>query len=906
MTQASHPNLQIALAANGAASASAAPAPALDAPVSAPHAARDAYHALREIVQAVSRPRTSGEALQSLYEALREHCQTRAMALEIVSGSVTRFQPYGEPSALAAILNLSAPGVRNDFEVYIFPLGDEIAPPGQITYVLEGGAEGARELLEAATGQIAMRLGKDTLMKRAEDAEEKARQRISEVATIYEIGQAIDQIELSRLLQLITDRAALLMDAQACSLMLLHPETKMLRVAASHGLPDDASAQEMRIGEGIAGRVAQTEQPMLIVGDAADPRLDGVTLRPDISSSMLVPMKSADGQALGILSIRRRRPAQAFTDDDLKLFSVFATQAALAVTNKHLYDDLRQRANELLKISSLSHALISTLELDDLLKYVATDICNVVGFERCCLYVRDSQRAAYVPREWRGYSDAIGRNPVRDGEGAIGVVVRNRGLMTFDAREPVAPDQERERWYLQLKGFARSLGTDTFVAVPIMTRQNRCIGVVVADNKGRREGISKEQNSLLSAFVNQAGIAFDNARLYEKMSENLQKINGLNDYLDNVLQSIAAGIVSTDARGQIARHNRAAEETLDLPAGALENVSLRDVVAGLNLPEAERAYLLDMIRRVQETGERVHLPKLALHPNDREPMTLNLMLSRLEDHNRERDGVVLAFEDITQEVRLEAEVEKMRRLADIGQLAAKMAHEVRNALSPIKGAAQIIRADVGAQGGSTEWPDIIIAEVDGLSHLTSEMLDFARPTPIDPRPLDIEAFLTSALQSLSSYLVEQQIRVRWNLAPDMPEAQADPIQLKQVVRNLVMNAAQAMPEGGDLLISTDYRPQTRQIAMRFRDNGVGIPREELERIFRPFVTTKTKGTGLGLPIVQKILTNHGGRVEVESEIGTGTCFSILLPLNPPPDLPEAAMVATPLISARAAGSYPDN
>src|SRR5205823_10365664 len=147
----------------------------------------------------------------------------------------------------------------------------------------------------------------------------------------------------------------------------------------------------------------------------------------------------------------------------------------------------------------------------------------------------------------------------------------------------------------------------------------------------------------------------------------------------------------------LARANRAAEETLRRPSGFFRDATLAQVIERLSLPDTEQAHMLNMIERVLETGERVHLHKFTLHPRDREPMTLNLMLSRLEDHNQERAGVVLIFEDVTQEVRLEAEVEKMRRLADIGQLAAKMAHEVRNALSPIKGAAQIIRQEMETQ-----------------------------------------------------------------------------------------------------------------------------------------------------------------------------------------------------------------
>src|SRR5207248_247710 len=112
--------------------------------------------------------------------------------------------------------------------------------------------------------------------------------------------------------------------------------------------------------------------------------------------------------------------------------------------------------------------------------------------------------------------------------------------------------------------------------------------------------------------------------------------------------------------------------------------------------------------------------------------------------------------------------------------------------------AQIIRQET--QNAGTEWPDIIIAEVDGLSRLTSEMLDFARPTLLDPRPLAVAVFLVGAVQSLATYLSEARVAVQWDLASDLPELSGDPIQLGQVVRNIVMNAAQAMPNGGDLSI----------------------------------------------------------------------------------------------------------
>ena len=837
------------------------------------------YHfaSLREITRLVGATITSAQAMENMYRYLQERYSVSAIALQTRSGASTRFMPFGDSAAIMAMTQTQAQD--RVWHIHVCPLQDAAAPPGQITYVCAADTPAPPELLEAATAQIAFRLGQETLLRRAEEAEQKARQRISELAAIYEIGQAINSIELRELLQLITDRTARLMDAQACSLMLVNHEAGVLRVAASRGLPEAALDGEQKIGEGIAGRVAETEQPMLINGSFRDPRLEGIALNAQISSSMLVPMKNQDGSVFGVLSIRRGAPSPDFTDDDLKLFSVFASQAALAITNFRLYDNLANRAQELLKISQLSRALISTLNLKELLARVTEDVCAVVGFDRCGLFLRENPgSSAFHLQQSTGYPETLGRNPVREGEGAIGAAARTKKIVHFDARSTPL-EEERDRAYAQRKGFARALGTDSFVAAPILSSRNRCIGVIVADNRERREGITQEQIDLLSAFVNQAGIAIENAQIYEELHEKNRSILRLNHYTDSVLQSSLAGIISTDAQGVIQRFNQAAVQPLDLDNALFKEATLSDLIHRLGLPDDERNDLLEMIQNVQETGEPHNRPKFTLNPHNRDPITLNLMISRLTDHGQERSGIVLIFDDITREAHLEAKVKEMDRLADIGYLSARMAHEVRNALSPIKCAAQMINQDSEETGHSTEWPDMIIAEVDGLSRLTSEMLDFARATAPDLRDLTVETFLQSAIQRMASFMEEHQVQVIWDIAEGLPPLHADPIQIGQVVRNIVMNAAQAMPDGGELLISADCDTQGRTLTMRFQDYGVGIAPDQLHQIFRPFVTTKTKGTGLGLPIVQKIVRQHGGKINVASVQGEGTCFSVFLPLQ---------------------------
>ena len=166
-------------------------------------------------------------------------------------------------------------------------------------------------------------------------------------------------------------------------------------------------------------------------------------------------------------------------------------------------------------------------------------------------------------------------------------------------------------------------------------------------------------------------------------------------------------------------------------------------------------------------------------------------------------------------------------------------------------------------------------------------------------------FLTACITSLSSFLDEHLVNVKWQIAPDLPELVADPVQLGQAVRNVVMNAAQSMANGGDLTIELNQDPSDHFITMRFRDSGTGIAPDQQDSIFRPFVTTKPKGTGLGLPIVHKIVSMHGGRVEVEQGTGEGACFVLSLPLTPPESSAEMSADSLPLISAQT-GRFPDN
>jgi signal transduction histidine kinase len=238
------------------------------------------------------------------------------------------------------------------------------------------------------------------------------------------------------------------------------------------------------------------------------------------------------------------------------------------------------------------------------------------------------------------------------------------------------------------------------------------------------------------------------------------------------------------------------------------------------------------------------------------------------------------------------------RLAALGQMAAGLAHEIRNPLGSIKGAAQFLqpsslpgRGGVAAQpgqqaDGTKEFLDIIVEEVNRLNKIVSQFLDYARPYRGEQKPLDASDVLKKTLQLLTKEKEQNAaVEIATTFAERLPPVRADAEQLLQVFLNLSLNALQAMPHGGRLHISTALRRATRRgatvafLEVRFRDTGVGIPPGDLKNLFIPFFTTKDKGTGLGLPISQRIIENHGGTIEVRSQQGEGATFTVLLPVE---------------------------
>jgi len=222
-------------------------------------------------------------------------------------------------------------------------------------------------------------------------------------------------------------------------------------------------------------------------------------------------------------------------------------------------------------------------------------------------------------------------------------------------------------------------------------------------------------------------------------------------------------------------------------------------------------------------------------------------------------------------------VEHTEQLAAVGELAASIAHEVRNPLAGMKGALQVLRAELEVKPSNAEIVDELLAQIDRLEQLVRDLLTYARPRVVSRRLFDLHELLDRLLRGYEEATEAAGITTRRSYGPGTGRIDADLQQLEQVFHNLVQNSVQAMERGGKLTVSTALESASGNIEITFNDSGKGIQPTDLARVFQPFYTTKHRGSGLGLPIVKKIIEAHGGSVELTSAPGSGTTTTLRLP-----------------------------
>ena len=351
---------------------------------------------------------------------------------------------------------------------------------------------------------------------------------------------------------------------------------------------------------------------------------------------------------------------------------------------------------------------------------------------------------------------------------------------------------------------------------------------------------------------------------YRSTRASLSRIKA---FSDNVVENVPIGLLALDHQGKIAAFNRGAEAILQFSAAH---------VIGQEADRIIPAELLDEIIHSKSQADVVE-KEIECKLADGKMVPLEIGASSLKDENDIFLGNVLLFKDLTEVRTLRREVARSQRLASVGRLAAGVAHEIRNPLSSIKGFATYFKERYPDRPEDQQTADIMIQEVDRLNRVVGQLLEFARPVSVKPKPVSLQTLLDDSIKLIKDRAAEKDISIQTQNNTPEAEVRIDPDRINQVLLNLYLNAIDSMEKGGELRVEIPGDGHRRNVIIRVSDTGHGISRENLSKIFEPYFTTKSTGTGLGLAIAHNIVEAMGGKITVESEPEAGTTFTIALP-----------------------------
>ncbi|MEQ1946013.1 MAG: ATP-binding protein [Bryobacteraceae bacterium] len=383
--------------------------------------------------------------------------------------------------------------------------------------------------------------------------------------------------------------------------------------------------------------------------------------------------------------------------------------------------------------------------------------------------------------------------------------------------------------------------------------------------------LSSEDMELLATLSGYVGIAIDNGNLYRSLERKVEEYERLKEFSENIVESIHVGILAAGLNDRVESWNSQMEKLTGIPRETAIDQSLRDLLPADLCTALEPLPGENGIRNVYKYTMRVAQPE----PRD---VTLNLAVAPLISKEGDNIGRLIILEDVTDRAELERRLVQSDKLSSIGLLAAGVAHEVNTPLAVISTYAQMLAKQIGSDAQKAPLLEKIAKQTFRASEIVNSLLNFSRTSPTEYVHVDCNKIITETLTLIEHQLEKAQVQVHLALDSELPRMKGNPGKLQQVFLNLFLNARDAMEGGGTLAVRTGT--QDGMVRVTVADSGAGIAPENLQRVFDPFFTTKTakKGTGLGLSVSYGIVTEHGGEIEVSSEIGSGTRFDLSFPV----------------------------
>jgi len=343
---------------------------------------------------------------------------------------------------------------------------------------------------------------------------------------------------------------------------------------------------------------------------------------------------------------------------------------------------------------------------------------------------------------------------------------------------------------------------------------------------------------------------------------------------ENIIQSVSSGLVALNGHGKIIVFNRGAERIFNIDSGDAIGKDINDIIP--------------FIMPYLKVNKPNKFSQLSYKRSDGQQIELLLNISPLKEQDGRKKGEILVFQDTTRIREMEREVKRMEDLAMLGELAAGIAHEIRNPLASISGSIQVLDDGLSKEDApiNKRLMEIILREINRLNHLVNDFLQFARPQRVEIGEFDLNQLIMDTFYIFqNSQNWSQHLDVETRFFSPL-RIKSDQQQVKQVFWNIFLNACEAMPEGGLIRVRTDkFREFNRKgelvdsVRVKVEDNGPGIEPEVIKDMFKPFSTTKEGGSGLGLAIVKRIVEGFGGEVSGQNLQNGGAAITILLPLS---------------------------
>jgi PAS domain S-box-containing protein len=686
--------------------------------------------------------------------------------------------------------------------------------------------------------------------------------------TLREVARVLSgSLDLKEVLHLLQEQLARVLVFDTTSVVILDDEGQP-ELIAGFGYHDEAltskAATDLLKESPIIKKMAGDFKPVVHDDVRNEPDWIWVPGAEHVRSFLAVPI-IARQRMIGVL-MADSILTNFYKESDTNTAQSLAQHMAVAIENARFFEQAQVERRHLSLLYDVGRELVTSLDSDIILERALTLTCNALGgtIGEAFLYIPTEQRLS-----WRAiYGVQLEPHITLESQTDLGLDNGLSGYVALNRKAVNVPDLSKDPHWLNIPGL--DAGASSAISAPIMD-ETRLLGVISVLHH-QKNAFNDDHLELLQAICQQVSLALNNAERYHQVESLVDLLASEQYRLETLIERLPLGVLMLDHQHRLLISNPLGLEIISfLKCGTLGETLFR--LGNLPLSEIISRHKDPLPVEISWEGPPYRIYEAQARSISGDTQWL------------------LTIRDVTKERENQVRIQMQERLATVGQLAAGIAHDFNNIMAAILVYTDLLTMDSSLSHGSRDRLHIIRQQVQRASSLIRQILDFSRRSLMEQSPIDLLPFLKE-LDKLLKRLLPETIHLDLLSHPDVYMVSADPTRLQQVFMNLAVNARDAMPSGGVLRFEISKLsllhqqeppipelPPGNWVVLSIRDTGEGIPPEVMPHIFEPFFTTKSvgEGTGLGLAQVYGIIKQHKGFIDVTSQVGSGTTFTIFLP-----------------------------